>query len=109
MFFGSKSTENKVRFEEKLHLTGKSKKFQIKMWCQVKSLKINNRWEAKKEVHLRNKPKQRYVTKDNCLIEEHEERQMNYLRNENCRGIWRWCQWKSLGHLVVVRKRKQFR
>lgn len=102
MFFGSKSTENKVRFEEKLHLTGKSKKFQIKMWCQVKSLKINNRWEAKKEVHLRNKPKQRYVTKDHCLI-------MNYLRNENCRGIWRWCQWKSLGHLVVVRKRKQFR
>ena len=31
MFFGSKSTENKGRFEEKLHLTGKSKKFQIKM------------------------------------------------------------------------------
>ena len=31
MFFGSKSTENKGRFEEKLHLTGKSKKFQIKI------------------------------------------------------------------------------
>ena len=34
MFFGSKSTENKGRFEEKLHLTGKVKSFKLK--CDVK-------------------------------------------------------------------------